>query len=103
MFVDKVVKIYKMDVPKLFINILLNCMITYSSIGKWVEFTLDLVFIFKMSGGSRVSFEEVNQHSKLYSFSHCVPKSYYIMLLTHANEESKLWHKRFGHFNYGKF
>ena len=36
-------------------------------------------------------------------FSHFLPYSNPSALLIHANEESKLWHERFGHLNYNIF
>ena len=43
---------------------------------------------------------KANHETRLYSFSHFVPKSTSLALLTHSNTQSKLWHDRFGHLNY---
>ena len=37
---------------------------------------------------------------KVYKFSHFLSYSNPYALLTHANEESMIWHEIFGHFNY---
>jgi hypothetical protein len=87
-------------VPKLSINLLSIYRITHSVKGKQVEFTPDLVVISEMLDGSKVVVGEVDHHSRLYTFSHFVPKSDFVMLLTHVNEESRLWHGRFGHLNF---
>jgi len=42
-----------------------------------------------MENGSRVTIGEVDHHSRLYTFSHFVPKYHYFTLITHANEESR--------------
>jgi hypothetical protein len=46
------------------------------------------------------SIGEVNNHYRLYTFSLFTHKSDYVYLLTNANEESRLWHKRFGNLNF---
>ena len=43
---------------------------------------------------------KANHETRLYSFSHFVPKSTSLALLTHSNTQSKLCHDRFGHLNY---
>lgn len=47
-----------------------------------------------------VAVGQVNDNSRLYSFSHFVPSSPSRALLTHSNSESKLLRERFGHLNY---
>jgi hypothetical protein len=81
-------------------NLLSIYQITHSSSRKKVEFTSDSAIISDLSHGSKIVVGEVNHHSRLYTFSHFTHKSDYIYLLTHANEESKLWHERFGHLNF---
>jgi hypothetical protein len=44
------------------------------------------VIISEMADGSRVAVGEVDHHSRLYTFSHFIPKYDYISLLTHENE-----------------
>ena len=49
-----------------------------------------------MQTNSRVATGEVNHQSRLYTFSEFIePDS--SLLLTHANESSRIWHERFGH------
>ena len=42
----------------------------------------------------------VNHDLKAYEFSHFLPNSYLISLLTHTNNTSRLWHVIFGHVNF---
>jgi hypothetical protein len=89
-----------LHVSKLSVNIISIYKITHSGSGKKVEFTLDSVIIFDLSDGSKIIVGEVKQNSRLYTFCHFTHKSDYVSLLTHANEESRLWHERFGHMNF---
>ena len=74
--------------------------ITYLGSGKKVEFNLDSVIISDLLDGSKIVIGEVNHHSKFYTFSHFSHKYDYVSLITHANEESRLWHERFWHLNF---
>ena len=88
-----------LHVPKLSVNLLSIYQITHSSTGKRVEFTHDAVNIFDIQSNSEVSTSEVNHRSRLYTFSEFIePDS--ALLLTHANDSSRLWHERFGHLNF---
>jgi hypothetical protein len=52
-----------------------------------------------MKTNSRVATGEVNHQSRLYTFSEFIePDS--SLLLTHADESSRIWHERFGHLNF---
>ena len=52
-----------------------------------------------MQTNSMVSTGEVNHQSRLYIFSEFIePDS--ALLLTHADESSRIWHERFGHLNF---
>jgi hypothetical protein len=52
-----------------------------------------------MQSNSKVATGEVNHQSRLYTFSEFIePDS--TLLLTHADESSRIWHKRFGHLNF---
>jgi len=53
---------------------------------KQLEFTPDSMIISEMADGSRVSVGDVHHHSKLYTFSHFVPKYDYVTIITHENE-----------------
>jgi hypothetical protein len=70
-------------------NLLSIYQITHSSTNKWVEFTSDSMIISEMVDGSRVLVGEVDHHSRLYTFSHFVPKYNYVTLITHENEQSR--------------
>jgi hypothetical protein len=52
-----------------------------------------------MQANSRVATSEVNHHSRLYTFSEFIELDS-ALLLTHADESSRIWHKRFGHLNF---
>ena len=60
----------------------------------------------KLCGDLRVSTVQVvavgfaDHDLRMYKFSHFLPYSQGNALLSHANETTKLWHERYGHFNY---
>lgn len=87
-------------VPNLSTNLLSIYQITLYGNGKKVEFTPDSVVVKELDDDALVAVGQVNDNSRLYSFSHFVPSSPSRALLTHSNSESKLWHERFGHLNY---
>jgi hypothetical protein len=78
------------------VNLLSIYQITHSGSGKKVELTPDSVIISVFSYGSKFFVGEVNHRSRLYTFSHFSHKYDYVTLLTHDNEESRLWHEKFG-------
>jgi hypothetical protein len=88
-----------LHVPKLSINILSMYHMTNSGTEKRVIFTPDAVDIYDMQTNSRVSTGEVNHQSRLYTFSKFIEPNY-ALLLTHVDESSRIWHKRFGHLNF---
>jgi hypothetical protein len=72
---------------------------TNSDTGKKFIFTPNSVDIYDMKTNSRVAIGEVNHQSRLYTFSEFIePDS--ALLLTHANESSRIWNERFGHLNF---
>jgi hypothetical protein len=88
-----------LHVPKIFVNLLSMYQMTNSSTGKKVVFTPNSVDIYDMQTNSRVATSEVNHQSRLYTFSEFIePDS--ALLLTHADESSRIWHERFGHLNF---
>ena len=55
--------------------------------------------IFDIQRNSKVATGEVNHRSSLYTFYEFIePDS--ALLLTHADDSSRLWHERFGHLNF---
>jgi hypothetical protein len=52
-----------------------------------------------MQTNSRVATGEVNHQSRLYTFSEFIEPDF-ALLLTHADESSRIWHKRFEHLNF---
>jgi hypothetical protein len=88
-----------LHVPKLSVNLLSMYQMKNSSTGKKFIFTQNVVDIYDMQTNSRVATGEVNHQSRLYTFSEFIePDS--SLLLTHADESSRIWHERFGHLNF---
>jgi hypothetical protein len=88
-----------LHVPKLSINLLSVYQMMNSGTGKKFIFTSNFVDIYDMKTNSRVVIGEVNHQSRLYTFFESIePDS--ALLLTHANESSRIWHERFGHLNF---
>jgi hypothetical protein len=85
--------------PKLFVNILSMYQMTNYDTKKRVIFTPDVVDIYDMQTNSRVSICEVNHQSRIYTFSKFIEPNF-ALLLTHADERSRIWHERFVHLNF---
>jgi hypothetical protein len=62
-------------------------------------FTPDAMDIYDMKTNSRVSTGEVNHQSRIYTFSEFIEPDF-VLLLTHADESSRIWHKRFRNLNF---
>jgi hypothetical protein len=88
-----------LHLPKLSVNLLFVYQMTNSGIGKKVIFTPNAVDIYDMQTNSRVATGEVNHQSRLYTFSEFI-EPYSALLLTHADESSRIWHERFRHLNF---
>jgi hypothetical protein len=88
-----------LHVPKIFVNLLSVYQMTNSNIGKKFIFTPKSVDICDMQTNSRVATGEVNHRSRLYTFSEFNEPDF-ALLLTHDDESSRIWHKKFGHFNF---
>jgi hypothetical protein len=72
---------------------------TNSDTGKKFIFTPNFMDIYDMQTNSRVATGEVNHQSRLYTFSEFIePDS--ALLLTHVDESSRIWNKRFGNLNF---
>jgi hypothetical protein len=88
-----------LHVPKLSVNLLSVYQMTNSGTRKKVIFTPNVLDIYDMQTNSKVATDEVNHQSRLYTFSEFIePDS--ALLLTHADESSRIWHERFGHLNF---
>jgi hypothetical protein len=88
-----------LDVPKLSVNLLSVYQMKNYGTRKKVIFKHDAVDIYDMQTNSRVATSEVNNQSRLYKFSKFIePNS--ALLLTHADESSRIWHERFKHLNF---
>ena len=89
-----------LHIPRLFVNLLLVYQMTHTGSRRKVEFTTDSVRIYDMQTNLKIALRKVNDQSHMYTFSDFVPQLDSIFLLTHANEESRIWHERFGHLNF---
>ena len=87
-------------IPKLSVNLLSIYQIMHSVTGKRVEFTPDSATIYDMHDNSKIVISEANDQSHLYTFSKFIAKSNSALLLTHADDDSQIWHERFGHLNF---
>ena len=65
-----------------------------------VTFTPYMVEIVEISSDQVVAIGYANHHERMYKFSNFLHTSNEQALLSHANENSKLWHEMFGHMNY---
>jgi hypothetical protein len=65
-----------------------------------VEFTHDYVTIYDMHDNSKIVVGEVNHQSHLYTFSRFIDKFDFDLLLTHGDNDIRLWHEIFGHLNF---
>jgi hypothetical protein len=88
-----------LHVPKLSVNLLSMYQMTNSGTGNKFIFTPNFVEIYDMQTNSRVETGEVNYQCRLYTFSEFIEPDY-ALLLTHADESSRIWHERFGHLNF---
>jgi hypothetical protein len=88
-----------LHVPKLSVNHLSVYQMTNSSTGNKVVFTPNSMDIYNMKTNSKFATGEVNHQSRLYTFSEFVEPNF-ALLLTHADESSRIWNERFGHLNF---
>jgi hypothetical protein len=88
-----------LHVPKLYVNLLFVYQMTNSGTRKKFIFTPNYVDIYDMQTNSEVATSEVNHQSRLYTFFEFVELDF-SLLLTHADESSRIWNKRFGHLNF---
>jgi hypothetical protein len=88
-----------LHIPNFFVNLLSMYQMTNSDTRKRVIFPHDVVGIYDMQTNYRVATSEVNHQSGLYTFSEFIEPDF-ALLLTHADESSRIWHKRFGHLNF---
>jgi hypothetical protein len=86
-------------VPKLFVNLFSMCQMTNFKTRKKLILTTDALDIYDMQTNSKVSIGEVNHQSRIYTFSKFIELDY-SLLLTHADESSRIWHERFEHLNF---
>jgi hypothetical protein len=87
-------------VPSLSANIISIYQITHSISRRNLEFTLDYAVITNISIGSQFAHGIADHGSRLYLFSHFVPKYISTLFLSQYNNISRLCHKIFGHLNY---
>jgi hypothetical protein len=85
--------------PKISVNLLSMYQMTNYGTEKKVIFIPNFIDIHDMQTNSRVATGEVNDQSRLYTFSEFIELDS-TLLLTHADESSRIWHERFGHLNF---
>jgi hypothetical protein len=89
-----------LHVPSLYANLLLIYQITHSISGRKVDFTTDSAVITHISIGSQLAHGIADHGSRLYFFSHFVPKYINTIFLSQYNYIIRLLHEIFGHINY---
>jgi hypothetical protein len=57
------------------------------------------VSIFEIQDNSKIVVDEVNHKSQLYTFTKFIEPDLSILLM-HVDENSRLWHERFGPLNF---
>jgi hypothetical protein len=92
-----------LHVPSLSTNILSIYHITHFFSRRKVEFTPDPIVITDISTGSQLAHGIANHGSRLYFFSHFVPKSISTVFMSQSNDINRLLHEIFGHINYRYF
>jgi hypothetical protein len=88
-----------LHVPKHFVNLLSMYQMKNFGTGKKFIFTPDVVDIYDMQTNSRVATGEVNHQSRIYTFFEFIEEDF-SLLLTHADERSRIWHERFRNLNF---
>jgi hypothetical protein len=88
-----------LHVPKISVNLLSMYQMMNFGTGKKFVFTPNSVDIYNMQTNSKVATGEVNHQSRLYTFSKFIEPDF-ALLLTHADESSRIWNERFGHLNF---
>jgi hypothetical protein len=88
-----------LHVPKLSVNLLSVYQMKKSYTRKRFIFTPDAVDIYDMKTNSRVVTGELNHQYRLYTFSKFIELDS-ALVLTHADEISRIWHERFENLNF---
>jgi hypothetical protein len=88
-----------LHIPKLSVNLLSMYQMKNFGTKNKVIFTPNYVEIYDRQTNSKVATGEVNHQSRLYTFSEFIEPDY-ALLLTHADESSRICHERFGHLNF---
>jgi hypothetical protein len=88
-----------LHVPKISINLLSVYQLTNSSTENKLIFTPNAVEIYEMQPNSMFFTGEVNHQLRLYTFSDFI-EPYSTLLLTHADERSRVWNEMFRHLNF---
>ena len=79
-----------LHVPNHSTNLLSIYQISHYECGNKVELLPDTVVVKNLKDDSMVAIGKENHETRLYSFSHFVPKSTSFVLWTHSNTQSKL-------------
>jgi hypothetical protein len=81
-------------------NLLSFYQITHYGTGKRVEFTPNSIIISNIHDNFMIVVGEVNHQSRLYTFGKFITKSNSSLLLTHIDDDSRLWHEISIHINF---
>jgi hypothetical protein len=88
-----------LQVPKLSVDFLSVYQMTNCGTENKFIFTPNAVDIYDMKTNSSVATGEVNHQSRLYTFFEFIEPDF-SLLLTHADERSRIQNERFGHLNF---
>jgi hypothetical protein len=88
-----------LHIPILSVNLFSVYQMTNSNTGKKFIFTPNAVDIYDMQTNSKVATGEVNHESRLYTIFEFIEPGF-SLLLTHADESSRIWHERFRLLNF---
>ena len=86
--------------PSLVVNLLYVYQMPHTGSPKRVTFKSDSVEIIEKDTGKIIAKGIANHASKAYEFFHFFIVSHPIVLLTHANNTSKIWHEIFENLNF---
>ena len=73
---------------------------THTASPKKFVLSPNAIEIYDIVNGRVIAKGILDHSSKFYRFSHFMPLYNPSSLLNHDNEETKLWHEKFGHLNY---
>jgi hypothetical protein len=88
-----------LHVPKISVNLVSMYHMTNYGTRNKLLFTTNVFVMYDIQTNSRVATFEVNHQSRLYTFSEFIEPDF-SLLLTHADESSRIWNERFGNLDF---